>query len=87
MKLYLTNPVLNVLETFLNGAIIGQNNAHGALIISLSDRAEAFLACGVPNLQFNVLSIDLDRFYLEINSYKEKLGFLIISLKKDLERK
>ncbi len=86
MKLYLTDPVLNVLETFLNCAIIGQNNAHGALIICLSNRAEAFLACGVPNLQFNVFPIDLDCFNLEINSYKEKLGFLNNKLKMDFIR-
>ena len=86
MKLYLTDPVLNVLETFLNGAIIGQNNAHGAFIVSLSDRAEAFLACGVPNLQFNVLSIDLDRFNFEVNSYKEKIRFTNYTLKVDFQR-
>ena len=77
MKLYLTDPILDILETFVLCAIISQNDAHGPLIVGLRDGAEPLLASCVPYLQFNVLAIDLHSLDLEINSYKENLGYTL----------
>ena len=77
MQLYLTDPILDILETFLLGAIVSENDAHGALIVGLRDGAEPLLARCVPNLQLNVLAIDLHSLDLEINSYKENSGYTL----------
>ena len=77
MKLYLTHPILDILEAFVLCAIVSQNDAHGSLIVGLRDGAEPLLAGCVPNLQFNVLAIDLHSLDLEINSYKENLGYTL----------
>lgn len=71
VQLYLTHPVAYVIEAVLHGAVVGKNYTHRALVVGLGDRSKALLPCGVPNLQFYVLAIDLNGFDLEINSYKE----------------
>ena len=73
MKFYLTDPILDILEAFVLGAIVSQNDAHGPLIVGLRDGTEPLLAGCVPNLQLNVLAIDLHCLDLEIDSYKEKI--------------
>ena len=77
MKLYLTDPILYILEAFVLCAIVSQNDAHGALIVGLCDCAEPLLPSCVPDLQFNVFAVDLNRLDLEINSYKENLGYTL----------
>ena len=77
MQLYLTDPILDILEAFLLGAIVSENDAHGPLIVGLRDGAEPLLAGCVPNLQLNVLAIDLHSLDLEINSYKENSGYTL----------
>jgi hypothetical protein len=71
MKLNLTDPILDILEAFILCAIVSQNDTHGSLIVCLGDGAEPLLTGCVPNLQLNVLAIDLHSLDLEIDSYKE----------------
>ena len=73
VELDLAHPVSNVIKTVLCRAIICKDDSHCSFVIGLSDGAETFLACGVPNLQLHILSINLYCFDLKINSYKEKL--------------
>jgi hypothetical protein len=73
VQLYLTDPILDVGEAFLRGAVVSKDDAHRAFVVGLCDGAEAFLAGGVPNLELNVLSVNLYRFDLKINSYKENI--------------
>ena len=46
----LLNPVTNVIERALVGAVVGKDDTHGALVVGLSDGAEALLSGGVPYL-------------------------------------
>ena len=50
MCLYLLQPVLDVIKRALLGAIVNENDTHGALIVCLSDCSEALLPRGVPDL-------------------------------------
>ena len=77
MQLYLTDPILDILEAFLLCAIVSQNDAHGPFVVGLRDGAEPFLAGCVPDLQLNVLAINLHSLDLEINSYKENSGYTL----------
>ena len=69
MKFDLSDPIAHIIEGVFARAIIGENNAHCALVIGLSDSAEALLTCCVPNLQFHVFSIYLDRLDLKVDAY------------------
>jgi hypothetical protein len=40
--------------------VIDNNDAVSATIVARSDRAEAFLAGSIPDLQFNSLSLEFD---------------------------
>jgi hypothetical protein len=40
----------------------------GTSIIAGSESSEAFLASGVPNLEFDVLVVHFDGFYFEVNA-------------------
>lgn len=68
MSLNLLEPILYVVEGALLGAVVDEHDAHGSLVIRLSDRAEPLLACCVPDLQFDALVLHIDRLYLEVNS-------------------
>ena len=46
----------------------GEENARGSSVVGLGDVSEPFLACGVPDLQFDGFVIVGDDFGLEIDS-------------------
>lgn len=71
MRVDLLEPVLNVAEGALLGAVVDENDAHGALVVRLRDRAEAFLAGRVPNLQLDSLVLHVNRLDLEIDPCRE----------------
>jgi hypothetical protein len=73
MQIYLAHPIANIIERLLACAIISKDNAHGALVISLSDSAEALLPRCVPDLQLHILAVNLDCFYLKVDTYWRKL--------------
>ncbi len=62
----LPDPVADVIETVLAGAVVGKHHPLGILEVILSDVAISFLACRVPDLQFHCLIIHLYVFDLEI---------------------
>ena len=72
MQLYLSDPVPHVIEAFFHRAIISQYNAHGPFIVSLRYGPEALLPRSVPNLELHIFAINLNRFDLKVDSYKEK---------------
>ena len=69
MRLNLLQPVLDIVKCRLLGAIVDENDAHCALIICLSDCAEAFLPGSVPHLQLDALVLHINRLYLEVDTW------------------
>lgn len=55
-------------EGALIGDIVNQQDAHGTAIVGGGDGAEAFLACGIPDLQLHALAVELDGPDLEIDT-------------------
>lgn len=72
MLLYLLQPVGNVLERLLRGAVISEHDALCALVIGLSDRAKALLASGVPDLHLYIFAIHIHTLHFVVNSYYKK---------------
>lgn len=68
MLVNLFQPILNIIEGLFFGTIIDKNNAHCSLIICLCNSSETFLTCCVPNLKFYSFLINIDCFYLKINT-------------------
>lgn len=69
MQVDLSDPVSDIIEAFFTCAIISKNDAHSSFVVSLGDRSEPFLACCVPDLQLDVLPLNVDRLYLKVNAY------------------
>lgn len=59
------NPTL---EGSLICHIVDKEDTHGTSVVCSGDGAKAFLARGVPNLQLDSLSIQLNRSNLEVDS-------------------
>jgi len=64
----LLEPVGDVIECLLLRAVVNQNDAHRAFVVGLRNRAEAFLAGRVPNLQLYPLAIHIDGLDFEVNA-------------------
>ena len=56
----LAHPVLDGAEALSVGDVVGHDDAVSALVVAAGDGLEAFLASGVPNLELNGLSVDID---------------------------
>ena len=65
----LLEPVLDVVKGGLLGAVVDEDDTHGALVVGLRDCPKSFLACGVPDLEFDSLVLDRDGFDLEVDAY------------------
>ena len=65
----LLEPVLDVVKGGLLGAVVNEDDAHGALVVGLRDRPKSFLAGGIPDLEFDSLVLDGDGFDLEVDAY------------------
>lgn len=68
MLLNLRDPVTNRLERPAVGNVVDQENTLGSSEVRSSDRPEAFLSSGVPDLKFDFRAINIDILDLEINS-------------------
>ena len=60
MFLDLVHPVLNSAEALAVGDVVSHDDTVSTLIIAGSDGLETFLACSVPDLELNGLSVDLN---------------------------
>ena len=84
MVFYLAYPVVDVLEAFFASAVVSQNDTLGASVVSLRYGSEPLLAGRVPDLHFDVLAVQVDGFYLEvdactlINAWKSDLPMVVI---------
>lgn len=68
MLLDVSDPVLNVLERLLVGHVVHEHDAHGAAVVGGGDRSEPLLTGRVPNLQLNLLAVELDGANLEVDA-------------------
>uniref|UniRef100_A0A1L8D811 Uncharacterized protein n=1 Tax=Nyssomyia neivai TaxID=330878 RepID=A0A1L8D811_9DIPT len=66
--IYISQPLDNVLETFLICYIIHEHNAHCSPVVGCGNCVESLLTSCIPDLQFNLLPTKFHCFYLEINS-------------------
>ena len=60
MFLDLIHPVLNSAEALAVGDVVSHDDTVSTLIIAGSDGLETFLACSIPDLELNGLSVDLN---------------------------
>lgn len=58
----------HTVERALVSDVVNEENAHRAAIISRRDGAETLLASGIPNLELDALSIELNGPDLEVNT-------------------
>ena len=72
MLLNVPDPVFDVIETLLVGDIINQHDSHGPPVVSCGYGAKSFLSCCVPNLKFDLLSVQLNCPDFEVNPWKDK---------------
>lgn len=56
----LAHPVLDGAEALSVGDVVGDDDTVGALVIAAGDGLEALLAGGVPNLELDGLSVDIN---------------------------
>ncbi len=68
MQLDLPDPISDIREALLIGAVVSQNDAHGSLVVGLCYGAEPLLASCVPNLQLDILAINHNCFDLEVDA-------------------
>ena len=68
VRLYLLEPVRDIVKCGLLGAVVDEDDAHGALVVRLRDRAEALLSRRVPHLQLHSLVLHINRLDLEVDS-------------------
>jgi len=61
------HPISNIFERFLVRDIVHENNPHCSAIVRLCNCLEALLTGCIPNLQINLLAVDVHDFGLEIN--------------------
>jgi hypothetical protein len=59
-----------VVERISIGYIIDNNDTVTTAVIRSGNRSKTFLSGGIPNLHFNCLAIDFQRFDFEINAYR-----------------
>lgn len=75
VSLDLMQPRLHIVERFLIGDIIGNDNSMGTAVVRCCNGAESFLSGCVPDLKLNSLSIEFDRTNFEIDTDGRNVGF------------
>ena len=63
---YFTHPLRDLGEGIAIGDIIGDDDTMSTLIITTSDGLEPLLACSIPNLELNGLSINVNCSNFEV---------------------
>jgi hypothetical protein len=63
------DPVLDVVKALLVGDIIDEHDAHGAAVVGGGDGPEPLLSGCVPDLELDLLSVQLDRPDFEIDPW------------------
>lgn len=66
--------VLQVFEASAIGQVENEDHTVSVFEILLGQRVELFLACGVPNLQFNNAIVDFQGFDFEIDGNRARIS-------------
>ena len=74
MLLDVPDPVLDVVEALLVGDVVHQHDPHGSSVVGGGNGSESLLPRSVPDLQLDLLPIQLYCANLEVNSCKELLS-------------
>ena len=61
-------PLTNIFEGLASADVVDDKSSNGTSIIGSSDRSETLLASSVPDLSFDLPSIDLHRLCLELDT-------------------
>ena len=61
-------PIREVIEGFPASDIVHEQRARGASVVASRDGSERLLACGVPDLQFDLLGVDGDHSCAELDA-------------------
>ncbi len=64
----IAQPLANAVEGLAVGDVVDEHDAHRAAIIRRRDRVEALLARRVPDLQLDLLAIQIDGLHLEVDA-------------------
>ena len=73
----LVEPLLDVVEGFVVGDVVHDDDAVGAAVVRGGDGAEALLAGGVPNLELDGLAVELDGADLKVDADGGDVGFRV----------
>eukprot|EP00356_Strombidium_inclinatum_P009785 CAMPEP_0170481290 /NCGR_PEP_ID=MMETSP0208-20121228/1788_1 /TAXON_ID=197538 /ORGANISM="Strombidium inclinatum, Strain S3" /LENGTH=198 /DNA_ID=CAMNT_0010753963 /DNA_START=52 /DNA_END=649 /DNA_ORIENTATION=- len=65
----LMHPLLHIIKGLAVGHVVHDDDAVGSTVVACCERAEAFLAGCVPNLELNILSVHLDVLDFEVHAY------------------
>jgi len=71
----LMQPLLYIIERFLIGNVVDNDNSVSAAVIRRRNGAEPFLTGRVPDLKLDCLSVKLDRSDFEVNTDGRNVGF------------
>ena len=64
----LLHPLLHIIKSYHTGTIIAEHDALSALVVGLSDGSKSFLARSIPNLEFNVTSVNIHCLNFKIDA-------------------
>ena len=68
MLLDLAYPITNGFERAAVGNVVYEDDSLGSAEVGGGDGAESFLACGIPDLEFDPFVIDFNVFDFEVDS-------------------
>lgn len=64
----LLHPLLHIIKSYRTSTVIAENDALSAFVVGLSDGSKSFLARSVPNLEFNVTSVNIHCLNFKIDA-------------------
>lgn len=64
----LLEPILNIVECDLFGAVVDQQYPHGSFIVGLGDSPKSLLASRIPYLELDILVHYVYCFYSEVDA-------------------
>jgi len=79
-------PLLYIVEGFLVGDIVDDDNSVGAAVIRRCNGAESFLSSSIPDLELDCLSVQFDRSNLKVNTNGGNVGFGVSVVRESKEQ-
>ena len=67
------DPVLDVVEALLVGDVVDEHDTHGSAVVGRGDGPESLLSRCVPDLQLDLLAVELDRPDLEVDACEREV--------------